>query len=169
MKCPRCAAILGTTEYDSVEIEVCPDCAGEWLHAGELQTIVEHHEEIFTPAEVASIDAVNQEIFTAEKDDHDELDCPQCEKTRMEHFNYGDTSGIVLHKCPDCGGIWTDKDQLKKVEILVDGWKEHLNEDLGQYGSILQKIEVKEQEDLDHDVSVSRFGFVNAVLRRFCD
>ena len=36
MKCPRCAAILGTTEYDSVEIEVCPDCAGEWLHAGEL-------------------------------------------------------------------------------------------------------------------------------------
>ncbi|MGD1086567.1 MAG: zf-TFIIB domain-containing protein [Verrucomicrobiota bacterium] len=169
MKCPRCASILGTTEYDSVEIEVCPDCQGEWLHAGELQTIVEHHEEIFTPAEIVSIDAVNKEIFTAEKDDHDELDCPQCENTRMEHFNYGDTSGIVLHKCPDCGGIWTDKDQLKKVEILVDGWKEHLNQDLGQYGGILQKIEAKEQEDLDNDVSISRFGFVNAILRRFCD
>ena len=63
MKCPRCDSILKSIEYDGVQIEVCSDCEGEWLHSGELQNIVEHHEEIFTPGEIASIDAVNKEIF----------------------------------------------------------------------------------------------------------
>jgi len=150
-------------------VEVCPDCKGEWLHAGELQKIVEHHDEVFTNEEIASLEAVNKEIFTAEKDDHDELNCPQCENTRMEHFNYGDTSGIVLHKCPECGGIWTDKDQLKKVEAVVDGWKADLSQDLAKYGPVLQKVDTAEQKELDRDVSISRFAFVNAVLRRFCE
>ncbi len=113
--------MLNSVEYDGVQIEVCAGCEGEWLHAGELQKIVEHHEEVFTPEEIASLDAVNKEIFTAEKCDHDELNCPHCESVPMEHFNYGDTSGIILHKCPECGGIWTDKDQLKELEMLVDG------------------------------------------------
>jgi Zn-finger nucleic acid-binding protein len=169
MKCPRCGSTLNSIQYDGVQIEVCPGCGGEWLHSGELQKIVEHHAEVFTPKEIASIDAVNKEIFTAEKDDHDELNCPHCENVRMEHFDYGDTSGIVLHKCTECGGVWTDKDQLKKVEELVDGWKEYLNQDSAKYGSVLKKIELKEQQDLDKGVSISRFGFVNAVLRRFCE
>jgi hypothetical protein len=169
MKCPRCGSTLNSIQYDGVQIEVCPGCGGEWLHSGELQKIVEHHAEVFTPKEIASIDAVNKEIFTAEKDDHDELNCPHCENVRMEHFDYGNTSGIVLHKCIECGGVWTDKDQLKKVEELVDGWKEYLNQDSAKYGSVLKKIELKEQQDLDKGVSISRFGFVNAVLRRFCE
>ena len=150
-------------------IEVCPDCKGEWLHAGELQKIVEHHDEVFTQEEIASLEAVNKEIFTAEKENFDELSCPHCENAQMEHFNYGDTSGIILHKCPECGGIWTDKDQLKKVEELVDGWKADLNQDSAKYGPILQKVETEEQKELDRDVSISKFGFVNAVLRRFCE
>ena len=87
----------------------------------------------------------------------------------MEHFNYGDTSGIILHKCSQCGGIWTDKDQLTKVEEVVDGWKADLSEDMATYGPILQKIEVEEKKHLDESVSISRFGFVNSVLRRFSE
>jgi hypothetical protein len=169
MKCPRCSSVLQTVEYDGQTVEVCPDCKGEWLFAGELQKIVEHHDEIFMPEEVASMDAVSKEIFTAEKDDHDELNCPACGNVQMEHFNYGDTSGIILHKCTECGGIWMDKDQLKKTEEVVDGWKADLKQDAKQYGSVLEKVEVNEQEELDKAVSISRFGFVNAVLRRFCE
>ena len=99
MNCPRCNSVLQSVEYDGQKVEVCSGCKGEWLFAGELQKIVEHHDEIFTPEEIASLDAVNKEIFTAEKDDKDELNCPACGDVRMEHFNYGDTSGIILHKC----------------------------------------------------------------------
>ena len=168
MKCPRCNSVLQSVEYDGQTVEVCPDCKGEWLAAGELQTITEHHDEVFTPEEIASLDAVNKEIFTAEKDDHDELNCPACENVQMEHFNYADTSGIILHKCTACNGIWMDKGELEKIEELVDGWKADLNQDAVKYGSVLAKIDVEEQKELDRDVSISRFGFVNRVLRRFC-
>jgi Zn-finger nucleic acid-binding protein len=169
MKCPRCSSVLTETEYDGVEIEVCSGCQGEWLFAGELQKIVEHHDEVFTPEEIASLDAVDKEIFTAEKNDHDELNCPACEKVQMEHFNYGDTSGVILHKCTECDGIWMDKNELKKIEEFVDGWKADLNQDAGKFGGVLEKIDVEEQKELDRAVSISRFGFVNKVLRRFSE
>jgi Zn-finger nucleic acid-binding protein len=89
------------------------------------------------------------------------MKCPRC--------NYGDTSGIILHKCPECGGIWTDKDQLMKVDEVVDGWKTDLDEDVAKYGPLLKKIEVEEQKQLDQAVSISKFGFVNSVLCRFCE
>jgi Zn-finger nucleic acid-binding protein len=161
--------VLSETEYDGVTIAVCPDCKGEWLFAGELQKIIEHHDEVFTPEEIASLDAVNKEIFTAEKDDHDELNCPACENVQMEHFSYGDTSGIILHKCTECDGIWMDKGELNKIEELVDGWKADLTQDVAKYGSVLQKVEIEEKKELDRDVSISRFGFVNRVLRLFCE
>jgi len=169
MKCPRCRSVLNPIECDGVQIQVCSECRGEWLSADEFQKILEHHDEVFTPEEIASIEALNKEIFTAEKDDHDELDCPHCEGIQMEHFNYGDTSGIILHKCLQCDGIWTDKDQLEKVEMLVDGWKGCLNQDSIKYGPIIKKIELEEQKEIDKNVSISKIGFVNAVLRRFCE
>ena len=169
MKCPRCGSVLQASEYDGQVVQFCPGCKGEWLYAGELQKIVEHHDEVFTRKEIASLAAVNKEIFTAEKDDHDELNCPACGNVQMEHFNYGDTSGIILHKCTECDGIWMDKDQLQKVEEVVDGWKADLNKDAAKYGAVLDKIEVEEQKELDKSVSISRFGFVDAVLRRFCE
>lgn len=169
MKCPRCGSELRPVQYDGQTVQVCPTCKGEWLHAGELQNIVEHHDKVFTPEEIESLDAVNKEIFTAEKDDHDELNCPNCGDVRMEHFNYGDTSGIILHKCTECGGIWMDEDQLQKVEEVVDGWKSDLGKDLSKYGPVVDKIKVEEEKELAREVSISRFGFVNAVLRRFCE
>jgi Zn-finger nucleic acid-binding protein len=169
MKCPRCSTVLTETEYDGATIEVCSNCKGQWLFAGELEKIVEHHDEVFTPEEIASLDAVNKETFTAEKDDHDELNCPACENIPMEHFNYGDTSGIILHKCTECDGIWMDKDELKKIEELVDGWKADLGEDMVKYGPVLQKIDEEEQKQLDQAVSISHIGFVNKVLREFCE
>jgi Zn-finger nucleic acid-binding protein len=88
MKCPRCGSALSVTEYDGEQVEVCSGCKGEWLQAGELEKILEHHDEVFTPEEIASLDAVNKEVFTNENLDHDELNCPQCANARMEHFNY---------------------------------------------------------------------------------
>ena len=169
MKCPRCGSDLQSTEYDGQIVEVCSNCKGEWLKAGELQKIIGHHDEVFTPEEIASLAAVDKQILTAENADRDELNCPVCQNVRMEHFNYGDTSGIILHKCGQCGGIWMDKAQLQKVEEVVDGWKADLNKDSAAYGGVVDKIEVEEQQELDKAVSISRFGFVNAVLRRFCE
>jgi Zn-finger nucleic acid-binding protein len=168
MNCPRCHAALKPVKYAGQEIEVCTGCQGEWLSSEELGKIVEHHDEIFTPEEIASIQGVSREIFTAEKENHDELNCPSC-GAEMEHFNYGETSGVILHKCMECDGIWMDKDDLRKVETLVDGWKSHLAEDEEEFGPILAKVEKQEKAEMDKSVSISHIGFVNAILRRFCE
>jgi Zn-finger nucleic acid-binding protein len=52
MNCPRCGSALKTVTYDAVDVEVCSGCKGEWLHAGELEKIVEHHDEVFSQEEI---------------------------------------------------------------------------------------------------------------------
>ena len=45
----------------------------------------------------------------------------------------------------------------------------HPRRELFLVGSILEKVAIQEQKELDQAVSISRFGFVNAVLRQFCE
>ncbi|MEK6611678.1 MAG: zf-TFIIB domain-containing protein [Gemmatimonadota bacterium] len=39
MKCPKCGANLVETDYHHVKVDVCNECKGMWLDAGELEMI----------------------------------------------------------------------------------------------------------------------------------
>ena len=39
MKCPKCGADLREEEHHKVKVDVCPECQGVWLDAGELDLI----------------------------------------------------------------------------------------------------------------------------------
>jgi acetyl-CoA carboxylase beta subunit len=39
MKCPKCGADLAEQELHQVRVDVCPECNGMWLDAGELEMI----------------------------------------------------------------------------------------------------------------------------------
>ena len=39
MKCPKCGADLKEVEFSHVKVDVCPDCKGMWLDAGEIDLI----------------------------------------------------------------------------------------------------------------------------------
>jgi NAD-dependent SIR2 family protein deacetylase len=41
MRCAKCGQRMETTMLEQVEIEICPDCGGIYLDAGELDKIVE--------------------------------------------------------------------------------------------------------------------------------
>ena len=41
MKCPKCGADLKEEEHNHVKVDLCPECHGMWLDAGELD-IVRH-------------------------------------------------------------------------------------------------------------------------------
>ena len=151
----------------AAELQGRTDDLFRWLAAGELQKILDRHDQAFSPEEIASIQGVNKQTFTAEINDHDELDCPQCEGIRMTHFKYGDTSGIILHKCNQCDGIWTDKDQLDQVEKLAAGWKADLNQDVITYGPLIQKVELQDKAEFGRQTSVNRHWVTNFLLRRF--
>jgi Zn-finger nucleic acid-binding protein len=52
----------------------------------------------------------------------------------MKKFNYAYDSNIMLDKCPECGGIWTDADDLHKVAVCNKG-----NPKLDAFGRSLVK------------------------------
>lgn len=37
MKCPKCGGSLKEEDRGSVKVDVCPDCKGMWLDAGEME------------------------------------------------------------------------------------------------------------------------------------
>lgn len=39
MKCPKCGADLQEKSFHSVKIDVCPECKGTWMDAGELEML----------------------------------------------------------------------------------------------------------------------------------
>ena len=39
MKCPKCGADLEEREQSNIKIDVCPECHGTWLDAGELELL----------------------------------------------------------------------------------------------------------------------------------
>jgi hypothetical protein len=39
MKCPKCGADLKEVQFQNVRVDVCPECKGTWLDAGELEMI----------------------------------------------------------------------------------------------------------------------------------
>ena len=41
MKCPKCGADLKEETHGQVKVDVCPDCGGVWLDAGEMEMIRE--------------------------------------------------------------------------------------------------------------------------------
>lgn len=41
VKCPKCSGNLMETDFENVKIDVCENCSGVWLDAGELAQIVD--------------------------------------------------------------------------------------------------------------------------------
>jgi len=169
MKCPRCGDGLKTIMYEGVEIETCPGCGGEWLDKNELAPIVQTVEETFPEEMRSSLDAINKNIFTIDESLENQMMCPKCEGVELNRFNYASSTGVVLDKCPECGGIWLDKDEIEQVQVLVEEWRKKLDGDLEKFGPMLDKLEDEAKKRDDATKSVSRFGFVNAILRGVAD
>jgi Zn-finger nucleic acid-binding protein len=54
MKCPRCGGTLQEKQYHHAVVDVCPDCNGMWLDAGEVEIIGKSFQEEHTARNVFS-------------------------------------------------------------------------------------------------------------------
>jgi Zn-finger nucleic acid-binding protein len=164
MNCPRCSQELKAIEYEGLGIETCPGCQGEWLDAGELLGVTQRMGSRFAPEEIEKLEAINKAIFTLEEQTP-QVDCPRCPDTPLKRFNYAVSSGIALDKCPRCAGVWLDKGEMEQVQILAEQWKGKLSEDLKAYSNRLSLVDEVQNAEVDRSVSVSRFFFINMLLR----
>jgi len=130
MYCPNCNSQLQGKEYEGILIDVCNECGGSWLDYGELSPIIDRREKIFSEEErittfqTLGVDARKGGI----------LNCPKCGQ-QMQRFNYAVNTGVILDRCPQKDGLWFDKGELEKIQIVME---EHDNS-IGKMGIVFQK------------------------------
>jgi Zn-finger nucleic acid-binding protein len=166
MNCPNCNKLLRTIDYEGIHIETCPSCGGEWLDAEELGHVVKAREVRFDSEERRAIAAAARVTGVVLADVDRDLTCPKC-FAKTDPVNYGGDTGIIIDKCTGCGGIWVDHNELEKIQMLIEGWEDQLPEDLAKYGPRLRQI-TREVDERD-DVTVSRVGFINAIINGVLD
>ncbi|QDU58588.1 TFIIB-type zinc ribbon-containing protein [Aeoliella mucimassa] len=101
MNCPTCYLPLVTEALHGQQVDRCANCGGRWLDHAELGAIVRH---------VAPAD----DLSDAEPCTTEELACPHCE-SRLEPFEYAHDSGVTIHKCRACEGVWLTAGQLTQL------------------------------------------------------
>ncbi len=102
MRCPVCREPLLTCEYEDIEADFCPACAGVWLDADELALLMGRES---TKAFVSRGESRARET---------KRPCPRC-RTRMDKRV---AEGVLVDTCPRGHGVWLDRGEL---EALRDG------------------------------------------------
>jgi Zn-finger nucleic acid-binding protein len=146
MNCPSCNARLEECECGAVMVDICSRCHGVWFDPDELGPFVE-----FLLKEEPSIPNAKIELWKKAKRPETSAkparSCPVC-GVPMKKFNYACDSNIILDKCPECGGIWTDADDLHAVAVYNKG-----NPKLDAFGRSLVKDKRRQTLMAIHDLA----------------
>ena len=103
MYCPVCHKSMIILEFDQIEIDYCPSCAGCWLDQGELELMLEMSDEMFDLSKFQSSRKGKRR-------------CPRCRK-KLRVDTYPGTN-VEVDICPNDGGIWLDKGELLSIAKL---------------------------------------------------
>ena len=106
MKCPKCRAEIHEMTIEGVDLDFCSACKGIWFDRDEMAFMVE------LPVDMPEIERVKME---ARKTDYD---CPRC-GSKLEEMKFAEARDLLVDRCPNCEGIWLDKNELPKVEEIA--------------------------------------------------
>ena len=108
--CPECEKPTSPHRCDGVLIFKCGLCHGLWLSGGKRLGVFRKALERFNYRQL-EIYSDNSELYFV-------AGCPSCGLV-LEKFNYGYNSGVSLHRCARCGGMWMPlKELIRLMESL---------------------------------------------------
>jgi len=142
MHCPACSGSLREVKMQLVTAEICSQCGGIWFDKHKLKWAANQLAitEKIDPNELR----VMFEKRTVEKPDKTEMirACPKC-MLAMKKINYAYDSNIIIDRCGKCGGVWTDKGELKAIAKFVkeDPRVKAIGESLIAKNPAIQEIE----------------------------
>jgi Zn-finger nucleic acid-binding protein len=168
MHCPLCQKPLAAIRYEGALVHTCNHCGGEFIGPDDLTAIINQREAIFGAA-LRELCDDHQPMFGVPADaDQRDLDCPACEGC-MQLVNYGGDSGIAVDRCDTCGGVWLDHDELEKIQIIMEKWKDQAPFKLNEIAAKLEQTRQQTAASVNKKFTHSRFSFVNAVINRLLD
>lgn len=111
MNCPRCnkstASEIIRDVKVSLEVDKCTSCGGIWFDKGELAKI----DKLVEPTlyEIRTIPNKKEQLKA--------LYCPSCgNHPLMEKAEHSRDNKVLMDYCPQCKGIWLDKNELEAIQ-----------------------------------------------------
>ncbi|NLE65121.1 MAG: zf-TFIIB domain-containing protein [Elusimicrobia bacterium] len=161
LNCPNCRHALRQVIYEGVVIETCDHCQGEWVDHSEIERINQARDVIFSLKEAAVIPGAKKSVPGTIASRDKALSCPHCQ-IPLRVINYAYDSGVMVDKCPQCGGFWLDKGELESIQMIVETWEARDSEIKARFAPVLSRI----REDVRQGVQDGRprGNFIKAFL-----
>ena len=107
MRCPSCKKeVLIALEFESVEIDYCPECKGIWLDAGEIELL-------FGDADAATAFLTIGKPAVVPQGEKRRR-CPECNK-KMTKESTESEHPVTFDHCPNGDGLWFDAGELATI------------------------------------------------------
>lgn len=116
-RCPKCRTQTALIPYEGVKIHHCGSCGGNWLTDAKLDLILARRDQKF-----AEPIAERLEEMAAESASTEALLCLPC-GTEMKRQSFRAWKEVQLDVCPRCDGIWFDRAELEKCQMLWEAAK----------------------------------------------
>ena len=132
IKCLSCdGTLLNVYEgnfLSNFSYDVCEKCGGIWVDKGGLDKIAFQTPGSVEYCTVSALEIVKQQWWDAHpeaKDDHPHRNCIRCPETTMQKVAFMTDSDIILDYCGDCGGMWLDKGELKRIDAYIKSFNKY--------------------------------------------
>lgn len=110
-KCPRCKERLSPHTLEELQVKVCTLCGGLWIGLYEFREAVRR-----TPPK--GMGNMEEEASGKAVWEESKLVCPAC-GLFMSKGRYAYSSGVIIDRCQNCGGVWLDRGELAKLRAFV--------------------------------------------------
>ena len=145
-KCPVDDFTLRPVTYEGVTIDTCPNCAGVWLDAGELEAVQAAQDSDFRDVPTGgAMDTVRAAEAMAKAKTEAPRGCVVCH-AGLSQKEYGFASQVLIDECPNGHGMWLDKDELARLEMFYEDQEtfdkilESMAEEDRKAGSLLSRL-----------------------------
>lgn len=121
-RCPICKIQIERIPYEGVGVHHCGKCGGYWLTKISLDAILNRRELVMPPAVQAQMLKMAEESNTIRK-----LICLVC-GVEMVKTPFKQWSAVQLDRCPRCEGLWFDRGELEKCQLIWERYQDEPDE-----------------------------------------
>ena len=162
--CPKCQKELDFFEYNGIELLKCSDCNGFWFKNEKFR---EAKQAGFSGLSKLSLSELPSEEPLSSSSSVEEMRCPDCQESLVP-YAYAYSSEIQLYRCRNCQGIWADYADLVRIEELLTGYKESLDEAKAKALPLMLKVKKQIQQEeraREEERKRSKKGLFNRIFR----
>lgn len=145
--CPTCQTTLRQLDYQQLTLCQCDACSGYWFREGQFRQVkalgFSGLPGTLSQQSAEGNNAPSEKSTGAEAPS---LACPECGIPLMP-YTYAYSSGIQLHRCTQCAGIWAAYDDLLHIERLLAGYQTSLEDAKSKVMPLMMKVKRQMQEE----------------------